>query len=78
MTRCRHDDCFTCPYPDCIYEKAKKGDKKSREKLSPDELKRHKKEANAKYYNKNRARISEWKREYYKQKKVKEGRKKGG
>jgi hypothetical protein len=71
---CRHDDCFTCPYEDCICDKVRKGDKKSRTKLSPEELKRHKKENNKKYYNKNRARISEWKRDYYKRKKAREGR----
>lgn len=68
--KCRHNDCFTCPYPDCISDKVKKGDKKSRGKLSPEELKIHKQEANKKYYNKNRAQISEWKREYYKKKKA--------
>lgn len=73
--KCSHDDCFTCPYPDCICDKAKKGDKKIRRSLTPEEKLRHKKEINKKYYTKNRARISEWKRDYYKKKKAKEGRK---
>lgn len=72
MQTCSHNDCFTCPYPDCICDKVKKGDKRIRGKLTPDEKRRHKQETNKKYYNKNRAQISEWKREYYKKKK--EGR----
>lgn len=73
--KCRHDDCFTCPYEDCISDKAKKGDKKSRRILTPEEKIRHKQATNKKYYSKNRARISEWKRDYYKRKKAMEGRK---
>lgn len=72
--RCEHNDCFTCPYPDCIRNKTKKGDKKLKRNLTPEEQKRHKREINKKYYIKNRAQISEWKREYYKKKKQKEGK----
>ena len=70
MVKCKHNDCFTCPYPDCICDKVKKGDKKKPKKLTPDELKRHRSETNRKYYSKNTSWISEYKREQYKKKKA--------
>lgn len=70
MIKCKHDDCFTCPYPDCIAEKAAREEKsRNRRKLTPDEIKRRKREINKKYYSKNRDRISELHRDYYKKKK---------
>ena len=70
MIKCKHDDCFTCPYDDCICDKAKKSEKTKKEKLSPEELKRHRQETNKKYYNRNSSWISEYKRELYKKKKA--------
>ncbi len=48
--KCTHDDCFTCPYPDCIYDKAKvKSDKPKRTT--------DRSEYWAEYYQKNKERI---------------------
>ena len=69
MIKCKHDDCFTCPYPDCISDIAPKGTRKKRQKLTKEEAKRRKSEYNKKYYRKNDARISELHRKYYKDKK---------
>ena len=69
MSNCHHNDCFTCPYKDCISDRGPKTQTKKREKLSPDELKIRKRESNKKYYAKNRAKISELHRSYYSKKK---------
>lgn len=70
MSNCHHNDCFTCPYKDCISDSGPKSQPKPRRKLSPEELKMRKKEINRKYYSKNRAKISELHRSYYSKKKA--------
>jgi hypothetical protein len=41
MNRCMHNDCFTCPYKDCISNKEPEGypfaEVKRRKKLTPEE-----------------------------------------
>jgi hypothetical protein len=69
MNVCNHNDCFTCPYPDCICDAVSKNTTKKRQKLSPEEAKIRKARANKKYYDKNAARISQLHRENYKARK---------
>lgn len=71
MNRCKHNDCFTCPYDDCISDIAPKGTTSKRRNLSPDEKKIRKAQTNKKYYDKNRTRISELHRDYYRRRKEK-------
>ena len=52
LKMCEHDDCFTCPYDDCKFEKTK--------------LKRtNRKEYYHQYYMENKETISNKRREYY-------------
>lgn len=73
MLKCTHNDCYTCPYADCISDRAPKSAKRSRRKLSPEELKRHKAESWKKYYNKKRDEIQAAHRDYYARKRRKSG-----
>jgi len=75
MSRCTHNDCFTCPYKDCISETGPKGTGQRRKKLSSEEVRKHKAETNKRYYYKNREKISALHRKYYQEKKkdVKDG-----
>lgn len=61
---CTHNDCFTCPYPDCIVEgrvKYQPKKKRGRKKLSPEVLAQHRRE----YYEKNKEKYQEYYRKYY-------------
>ena len=67
---CEHDDCYTCPYPDCIAsqesEVNKQKKKRGRKPMDP-ELKKKKKQAYRKeYYKKNKERLNAYMSEYYK------------
>ena len=50
--RCGHDDCYSCPYKDCIsdVEVEPERKKKGRKKLPPEEKKRREKIAAHAYY----------------------------
>lgn len=69
MYRCGHNDCFTCPFSDCVSDTGPKGEKKKRKKLTKEEARERKKETNRKYYYKNREKISELHRNSYQKKK---------
>lgn len=62
---CLHDDCFTCPYPDCISSKEPKKHKPGRKRLAPEEQKRRRREAQKKYSEANREAINRKHRAYY-------------
>ena len=48
---CEHNDCFTCPYKDCIIiTKADETKKRGRKKLPPEEIKRRRKVRSMEYY----------------------------
>lgn len=68
---CLHDDCFTCPYPDCV---SAKGPYKS--KAIPVDLERQRKsksEYDKKYYQAHREKkLADSKRRYEERKKAKE------
>jgi len=73
---CEHDNCFTCPYPDCISKTEPKKRKKGRKKLPPEERQKRRRLRNKIYYAKHR----EERHEEYMQKsegKVKRRYKKG-
>lgn len=67
-----HDDCFTCPYKDCISERDP-GSRKTpgRKKLSPEEKKARKAAYMREYQKKNRERIAQAEKERYHRKKAK-------
>ncbi len=66
--KCEHDNCLTCPYPDCISEKGPR--KKPGRKALPPEIKQaHRKAYCKKYYAEHReARLADSKRRYRKKK----------
>ena len=74
MYRCNHNDCFSCPYDDCISDTSPKGSVSKRKKLSKDEAKLRRKENNKRYYYKNREKISELHRKYYQEQKNQSGK----
>lgn len=53
---CNHNDCFTCPYEDCIskVEVEPERKKRGRKKLPPEEKAKHRQAYNKKYYEKTR------------------------
>lgn len=51
MQKCDHDDCFTCPYADCIANRGPQTARKKRAKMSRSEI-------NRRYYLKKREEIS--------------------
>ena len=55
---CKHNDCLTCPYPDCVYEKAK-------EKGKAPKRTHERSEYWAKYYEENKERIKKRMRQRY-------------
>lgn len=67
--KCTHNDCFSCPYDDCICETSPGRSSKKRQQLSPAEKKARKAQANAKYYAKNQSRYQQLHRDYYRKKK---------
>lgn len=72
MSKCDHDNCFTCPYPDCIASRKPGNAKvKRHRKLTEEEARRHRAEINRRYYLKNRDKISELHRKNYKDRKNK-------
>lgn len=70
MEKCTHDDCFTCPYQDCISEVEVEPErkKKGRKKLPEEERKRRKKLRQHAYYE---SHIEKWQELYERQKKNK-------
>lgn len=53
--KCEHNNCLTCPYPDCIsdVEVEPERKKRGRKKLSPEEKKRRKRVRSMEAYYKN-------------------------
>lgn len=49
--KCTHNDCLTCPYPDCVYDRAKETGKKPKRTTDRSEYW-------AKYYQENKERIN--------------------
>jgi len=51
---CNHDDCFTCPYPDCVHDA-----KARRPKLTPEERKERRKAYLRRYYMEHKENLAE-------------------
>lgn len=51
--RCEHGDCFTCPYSDCISDKAKVKGKPGRKKMDPEVVRQHRLAYQKEYYKNN-------------------------
>ena len=71
MSGCGHDNCFTCPYADCISDKEPQKRKAGRKKKDPEERKRRQNIAHKKYYEANRERIKKYNHDYYMKRKSK-------
>lgn len=65
---CPQDDCFSCPYSDCISKYGLLKDKKA--KLSPEERKARKAQRDRQWRNKNRERVNAAARERYRLKTI--------
>ena len=59
--KCEHNDCFTCPYPDCISQEdpEERARKRGRKPLSPEERKRRRQSYNLAYRTKHKAELKE-------------------
>ena len=71
LNRCMHDNCFTCPYPDCISNREPPGSpfgKTERIKLSPEERKMRKRERQRRYDKLHKTERAAKAREAYKRK----------
>lgn len=77
LNKCMHDDCFTCPYPDCISNTEPVKHKPGRKKLSPEEKASRKREQHHQWYERNRARILEENKEKYYRRKSEKKENKG-
>ena len=72
LNRCMHDNCFTCPYRDCISNREPPGSpfgRTERIKLSPEEKRQRKRERQRKYDMLHQAERAAKAREIYKRKK---------
>ena len=58
--KCNYNDCFTCPYPDCIL-----GDEVPYKKMTPEEFKEHRREYQRQYHLKRKAEHNKRHLEYY-------------
>lgn len=76
MHKCGHDDCFSCPFKDCIVNGVEANEfievtgKRGRPKLDPEEKKRRKREFQKKYYKEHREEIMKKMKERYREKKA--------
>lgn len=65
---CLHNDCFTCPYPECISDKDP-GEKKKpgRKKMNPEEKRKRKNAYAREYYQNHKEYYKEYMIDYYKE-----------
>lgn len=73
LNKCMHNDCFTCPYKDCISNHEPPGSPfaipKKVNKLTPEEKRARKRERQRLYDQKHKAEKNLRMKEYYKRKK---------
>lgn len=62
---CLHDDCFSCPYPDCISKDEPKKKKPGRKKLPPEVVHQHRIEYQRRYNEEHREEIYAKMKAYY-------------
>lgn len=65
MNKCNHDDCFTCPYPDCIGERKAAPNKRGRKPISAEEKAKRKSAYAKQYYQEHKEQISKQRAAYY-------------
>lgn len=67
--KCEHDDCFTCPYPDCISKKGNidntKKRKPGRKKLPPEVKRQNRIRQSQDYYNNHKEQRKIYQHDYY-------------
>lgn len=62
---CEHDDCYTCPYPDCISKKEPEKKKPGRKRIDPALKRQHKLEYQRRYNKEHKEKINEFMKKYY-------------
>ena len=75
LNSCMHDDCFTCPYPDCISSRDPKSKKGGRKTVSEEEKQRRRRASWDRYHDRHKEEINERRRKAYHKKK--EGKNEG-
>ncbi len=65
--KCTHDNCMTCPYPDCISSEGPAGEKRKpgRKKIDPIVKKENERRRRQDYYLQNKDRIQAYSHDYY-------------
>lgn len=66
--KCGHNDCFSCPYPDCILSETNVGEtgaKRGRKPLTPEERKARHRARAKRYYYENKEHYREIRKAYY-------------
>lgn len=67
---CEHDDCMTCPYPDCISKTGPKNrvkKKPGRKKMDPEEVRKHRLAYQRRYYQEHKEKYKAYMLDYYKE-----------
>jgi hypothetical protein len=65
LNKCMHNDCFTCPYPDCISNTDPQKHKPGRKRKDPAEKARLHREKQRKWYAEHRDEVKERMSRYY-------------
>lgn len=63
--KCTHEDCFTCPYDDCISDKSPVSKKRGRKKLPPEVVRQHRLAYQRKYNKEHKEKLAAQMKKYY-------------
>lgn len=71
---CEHDDCYTCPYADCIVtdekEMHRQKKKRGRKPMDPEEKRKKKRAYCKEYYKKHKEHFKDYMNNYYREHKA--------
>ena len=71
---CTHEDCFSCPYPDCVVndEKERKAPpkKRGRKPMDPEEKRKKRSAYGKKYYAEHKEHLKDYMNNYYREHKA--------
>ena len=71
---CEHDDCYTCPYADCIAsqesEVNKQKKKRGRKPMDPEEKRKKRSAYGKEYYKKHKEHLKDYMNNYYREHKA--------
>lgn len=71
---CEHDDCYTCPYSDCIVtdekEMHRQKKKRGRKPMDPEEKRKKKRAYCKEYYKEHREHLKDYMNNYYREHKA--------